>query len=137
MQEHEQWLIIAQEDLVAAKVLLANEILRPLMYHCQQCAENALKGYLVCQRQPIAKTHDLTRLLELCLKFDTSFKTLYESTKHLNPFSTKLRYPTEYDIPDLADATEAIKNARRILTFVTKKINAPPTGQINIFKTDS
>jgi len=134
MQEHERWLNIAIEDLNMAKLALTKELFSPLTYHCQQTAEKALKAYLIYNKQAVIKTHDLTQLLELCIKQDLNFKKLYEQSKQLNPFSSKFRYPTEYDIPDNADAKLAIKHAKYILTFVIKKISEPDTGQVNIFK---
>ena len=133
MQEHEKWLRIAKEDLLAAKGLVKLELFSAVVYHCQQAAEKALKGYLVYKDQEITKTHDLLKLLESCLTFDTNFRQLYEATKLLNPFSSKFRYPSEFDIPDLADAELAIKHAQSIMAFVVKKISEPETGQTNMF----
>lgn len=127
MQKHEDWLRIAKEDLLAAKALVKIELFSAVTYHCQQSAEKSLKGYLVLKEQAAIKTHDLTKLLELCLKFDVNFKKLYEATKQLNPFSTKFRYPTEFEIPDLADAELAINHAQSIMRFVLKKISEPAT----------
>ncbi len=134
MQEHEGWLRIAKEDLLMAKLGLANELFSHVTYNCQQCAEKALKGYLVFKRYPaIIKTHDLLKLLELCMSFDQEFQKKFDAADYINPFSTKFRYPTEYDLPDFAEAELAIKHARSIFKFVLKKISEPETGQTQIF----
>lgn len=133
MQEHEKWLKIVHEDLTAAKALIKIELFSTVTYHCQQAAEKSLKAYLVFKKHPVIKTHDLVQLLELCMKFSNDFKMIYEPTKLLNPFSSKSRYPTEYDIPDLADSKLAIKHMQSIVNFVLKKIAAPEMGQTNIF----
>jgi HEPN domain-containing protein len=134
MQEHKRWLEIAQVDIISARVLLKNELFTPVVFHCQQASEKVLKAYLAFKKFEILKTHDLVKLLVLCMKFDKTFETLREAAVWLNPFASKFRYPTEYDIPDLADAKFAIKHAQGIMNFVIKKIDELQTGQANIFK---
>jgi HEPN domain-containing protein len=133
MQEHEKWLRIAREDLLAAKGLLKLELFSAVAYHCQQSAEKSLKAYLVFKKYPVIKTHDLIKLLELCMTFDLDFRNKFDAADYINPFSSKFRYPTEFDIPDFAEAQFAIKHAQSIMTFVVKKIVEPETGQTSIF----
>lgn len=96
-------------------------------------AEKALKGYLAFKNQPIQKIHDLTKLLEICQKFDQGFDKFRESVSLLSPFATKFRYPSEFDLPNIKDAELAIQHAESILTFVSRKLSEPETGQKNIF----
>jgi HEPN domain-containing protein len=131
--EHEKWIRIAQEDLRMAKLALPQELFSPLTYHCQQAAEKALKGYHVFKKQPVMKTHDLAKLLETCLQFDKNFEKLRQAAMELNPYSSKFRYPTEFEIPDQEDAELAIKHAEAILRFVVRKLSEPDTGQVTIF----
>ena len=133
MLEHDKWLQIAKEDLKVAQIIIHEELYGSVTYHCQQSAEKSLKGFLVFKMQPVLKTHDLTKLLELCMQFDYNFKKLYESIHYINPFSSKFRYPSEYDIPSLENAKNAIKHSKKILNFVIKKILAPQTNQRNLF----
>lgn len=136
MREHERWLRTATDDLKLAKVGLSLELFEPSIYHCQQAAEKALKSYLIFKRQAIVKTHDLIQLLECCLGFDKDFEKLYQATKKLNPFSTKFRYPTEYDILEASELEFAIKNAESVLKFVSKKIAHPESAQTTIYRND-
>lgn len=129
MQEHEDWLRIAKDDFLAAKGLIKLELFSAVAYHCQQSAEKSLKAYLVFKKHQALKTHDLIKLLELCMTFDRDFKKKFDAADYINPFSSKFRYPTEYDIPNLAEAEFAIKHAQSILRFVLKKISEPGTGQ--------
>jgi HEPN domain-containing protein len=135
MHAHEKWLNIAKEDLAVAKLLASQEFPAPAAYHSQQSAEKALKGFLIYKKQFIMKTHDLTQLLELCLKFDTRFAQLSIAAKYLTIFSSKFRYPTEFDLPNQDDALLAIKHAQIILRFVLKKTRSQETGQTIIFET--
>lgn len=94
MQEHEQWLRIVEEDLLAAKTLLKVELFSGVVYHCHQAAEKSLKAYLIKQKHQVLKSHDLIKLLELCMSSKQEFKKVFEAALYLNPFSSKFRYPT-------------------------------------------
>lgn len=132
MQEHEKWLSIDKEDLAVAKLAIASEYFSSATYHCQQCAEKTLKGYLSFKGEPITKTHDLIKSLEQCMQFDQDFQKLYQAARELNPFATKFRYPTEFDIPDLNKVNQTIKQAESIMKFVIKKISDPAADQMNL-----
>jgi len=133
MQEHERWLGIVDQDLKSAKLLLKGEIFSTAVYHCQQAAEKALKAYLAFKNNKITKTHDLTKLVESCSQFDIKFEKLYSDAEHLKPFATKFRYPTEFDIPDVQDTENAVKQAQKIVNFVRKKIAESGTDQKELF----
>ena len=133
MQEHEKWLNIAKYDLKVAKGLQSLEFFTAVVYHCQQAAEKALKGYLVFKGREVTKTHDLIKLLDLCILLDGEFIKKGDAASFLNPLSTKFRYPSDFIIPDCEDADITIKHASSIIRFVIKKIAEPDTGQKNIF----
>jgi len=133
MQEHERWLKIVEDDLKSAKALLKVEVFSTAAYHCQQAAEKALKAYIVFKNGEAMKIHDLMKLVKSCCSFDKEFEKLYKDAGLLNPFSTKFRYPTEFDIPDYEDTKEAITQAQKIVNFVLKKISEPETGQQELF----
>lgn len=137
MHEHERWLEIVREDLAAAKGLLKLGLFSTVVYHCQQAAEKTFKAYLVFKEQPILKTHDLIKLLESCIKIDSGFQKQLEAASYINPFASRFRYPTEFDIPDLDEAKLAIKHAESIMRFVVKRIAEPETGQADIFDSNS
>jgi len=70
-----QWLVKARHDIESANVLAAHpHLLRDTaVYHCQQAAEKALKGYLTWVDSPFQKIHDLTALLAQCSRHDAAF----------------------------------------------------------------
>lgn len=122
MLEYEKWMAKAYEDLKAARVLHQNELFTSATYHCQQATEKALKGYLFFNRQELLKTHDLVKLCALCEALDSDFQKLTDTCELLNPFATKFRYPSEFDLPDDTETKEMIKQSRKIVDFVNKKI---------------
>lgn len=52
--------------------------------------------------------------------------------KVLNPFATKFRYPSEFDIPDQLETKLAIEQAQFVINFVLKKISEVTIGQLEI-----
>jgi HEPN domain-containing protein len=92
MRVHEHWYTIALEDLDSAKHLLSQTFMTTL-FHIQQCAEKALKSYLVLKKGSVKKTHDLVQLVNSCMEIDQSFEELRPLAIELNPYETLGRYP--------------------------------------------
>lgn len=124
MKPYEEWLLKADHDLKSAELLVKNsELLDTSIYHTQQCAEKALKAFLVYHEQEIEKTHHLKIILERCILIDESFTGLTEHAIFLTPFATGFRYPDDWMMPDLADVEQAILSAGEIYSFIKEKIN--------------
>jgi len=72
------WVAKAQRDLASAFRLLEGDqpYLDTAVYHCQQAAEKALKGFLAAQDQPLLRVHDLVLLIDECTCLDESFGQL-------------------------------------------------------------
>jgi HEPN domain-containing protein len=73
-----------------------------ICFHCQQAVEKWLKGYLVsvCDEEP-PYTHDLTRLMKLCLAYDSRFEALDLACQVLSQYGVVPRYPDEYEVTEL------------------------------------
>ena len=72
------WLTRASHDLQAARTLEAAEepLLDTAIYHCQQAAEKAIKGWLQLQDKPFPKTHGIEELVAQAAKLHGDFKQL-------------------------------------------------------------
>jgi len=125
MTSVEAWIYKSKNDLKSALKLLEGDdpIMDTAIYHTQQCAEKALKGYLAFKLQPLKKTHDIELLVETCSLLDNDFEALYDYSENLTPYATAFRYPDVYLEPDYDEVYEAIDMARKILEFVEEKIN--------------
>jgi len=125
MTSIEAWIYKANNDLKSALKLLEGDdpIMDTAIYHTQQCAEKALKGYLAFKREPLKKTHDIELLVEICCALDSEFEKLYEYSENLTPYATAFRYPDIYLEPDYDEVHEAIGMAREILKFVESKMS--------------
>lgn len=123
MQKHEHWLLIAQEDLDSAKHLFAVPLMTGL-FHVQQCAEKALKAYLMFKKGTVIKTHDLVRLVNVCMEFDTNFETLRLFAAVLTPYETAGRYPeTSFEKPSMEEIKELIGQSEFVFNFVTQRLD--------------
>lgn len=122
------WLIKAHSDLRSARALVAlpDPATDTAIYHCQQSAEKALKGYLALRDRPLERTHDLERLLELAAALDPAFAPLETQADLLNPYATAFRYPGMMSVlfPSVAEVNTAIEHAQAIYDFVLKQVPA-------------
>jgi HEPN domain-containing protein len=126
MNLHENWLVKAKNDLKSAKKLMKGKdiIKDTAIYHCQQCAEKALKAFLLYNKKPLKKTHDLELLVDLCIEIDKDFDEIYDLAVTLVPYSTLFRYPDELIEPDQEDVYDAIDKAERIYSIVKEKVES-------------
>ena len=114
------WLRKALHDLAAARMLGASDpsLLDIAMYHCQQAAEKALKGFLVYWDQEVARTHDIGLLLKHAMKIELVFDTWKDAADRLTPLATMYRYPASGDEPSREDFQEAVDDAETIVRQV-------------------
>jgi len=62
-QTTKDWLMAAEDDLLAAKKLSSESRLTNVVaFHCQQCLEKCFKAVIEEQGYPSIKSHDLIRL---------------------------------------------------------------------------
>jgi HEPN domain-containing protein len=90
-------------------------------YHCQQCAEKALKSFLVANDIDPPKIHNLRRLCALCKDIDGEFSVLESDCEWLNPLSASVRCPNEL-VPDKIMAKTAIERTQKFYDFCIAKI---------------
>lgn len=123
MRVHEHWHSIALEDLDSAKYL-SLRLFMTTLFHVQQCAEKALKSYLVLKKGSIKKTHDLVQLVNLCMEINQSFEVLRPLAIELNPYEVLGRYP-DSNFKKLNQETlqKLIERSESIFNFVTNHIN--------------
>ncbi len=79
-----------------------------LLYYTEQCAEKALKGYCVYRLQPLIKTHDLEKILNICIGLDNTFQELDLFATSLNGLDVRFRYPDGEFEPEAYEVAEAI-----------------------------
>jgi HEPN domain-containing protein len=66
-----------------------------------------LKGYAVYKLQPLIKTHDLEKILNICINLDGNFQQLDLLATSLNGLDVRFRYPDIEFEPDEAEVISA------------------------------
>ncbi len=124
IKEAQRWVMTAQEDIEAAKILFEKEKYAHCCFHCQQAAEKAVKAiYYLFEEQPWSQS-----VLELLFEFEkaTDMKIpaeIKEEAALLDKFYIPTRYPD--GLPALTpsqaftkkEAVSALNSADKILNF--------------------
>lgn len=122
----QSWLIKAQHDVAAARKLSTgpDPYLDTAIYHCQQAAEKAVKGFLVFHDQEFEKTHNIQFLITLAIPFEAEFSSWLEVAERLTPYAGMFRYPGKRLEPDRAEFEQALQEAESLYDFVLSSLPA-------------
>lgn len=90
----QSWLKKAQRDLLAAQKL-AKDLPDIAIYHCQQGAEKALKGFLILHDQDSGDTHNINSLVQAAARIRPEFRTELKEAAYLSQYNQTYRYPRE------------------------------------------
>lgn len=109
----------------AAKItyLYIPEYLDTVTFHCQQAVEKYLKAYLIFQSASFRFSHDLIYLLELITQNDPDFKNYFDTVSELQGYAVEIRYPNETIYLSNEKVENAMRIARNVRDFVTRKMN--------------
>ncbi len=93
------WLAKAHMDLKAAahEMTAVPPFTADVLFHAQQAAEKAMKGFLAWHDAPFRKTHDLAEIGRQCAGIDPSLESLLIRAASLTRYAWKFRYPAYYD----------------------------------------
>lgn len=97
------WLERAECDLDSARILKDhNGDNCNAAFHCQQCIEKALKGYLLYMTGRHTDGHSLTYLCRQACHHDRKFDEWLDESASLNRYYIETRYPTDmgFDVED-------------------------------------
>jgi HEPN domain-containing protein len=124
VEDTKAWLTKAKSDLEAAvhNLTASPPLLGDLVFHCQQAAEKAMKGFLAWHDVPFRKSHDLEEIGEACLSIDTSLKDLVDQAVPLTEYAWKFRYPGEVEEPTQTEAQEALALARQVYEAILARL---------------
>jgi HEPN domain-containing protein len=119
------WIVKAQHDLLAAQKLSSDLDLYSdiAIYHCQQSAEKAIKGFLILHDQAFPRTHDLRLLIQLSIVINPNFQDYQTAAEILTPYATAFRYPSDIMQPTTEELQEAIEKASEIFNFITSLLS--------------
>ena len=120
----DDWLRHSQNNLIVARHSFYD--LHPKQteiscYLCQQCAETALKAYLVYLDIEPPRTHNLVDLCNLCIEKDSDYSAIKEYCARLTPYGVETRYPNELAVDDKI-TEQAVVMAQKVYNFCLSKI---------------
>jgi HEPN domain-containing protein len=122
--ETRAWFAKASNDLRAAEALTATSppLFDEALFHCQQAAEKALKGFLTSNGCTFRKTHSLEEIGGQCLAIDPSLRTVIDQAVPLGEYAWKFRYPggPPQAAPD--EVAEALANARGVFEAAVSRL---------------
>jgi len=124
INEAQRWFEYAQNDFEAATIL-SNQ-LKPkfeiVCYHCQQCAEKMLKGYIAFIGSKLQKVHDLVVLCEYCSTSDPTFEKILTHCSDLTIYSSEVRYPNVLEI-ESSHMQKAMEDTVLIREFILNNLS--------------
>ena len=120
-----QWILKAERDLKIAKpeIKTGNPATDMVCFHMQQRAEKYLKTYLIFNGVETRKTHNLTLILEQCIRIDGEFQFLQKKqADKLTDYAIDTRYPADFFLPSVEETLQAINLAEEVKSFVLEKL---------------
>ncbi len=119
-----EWLRLAKEDLANAAHDLAAvpPFLRSALFHCQQAAEKALKGFLTWRDIRFRKVHDLDVIGKQCVEADASLAELVDRVASLSVHAARFRYPGAPWEPTAQEARASYELAKEALEAVLNRL---------------
>ncbi len=124
LAETRSWFLKASRDLDAGEFELTapSPFTEHAVFHAQQAAEKALKGFLVWHGVPFRKTHSLEELGAQCEAVDGGLRPAIDKAVPLTKYASEYRYPGEPETPPLEEATAALALAREVYDAVVARL---------------
>ncbi len=117
--EVRSWLALAALDLEVAVRLAQDPGFAPVaLFHCQQAAEKAIKGFLTWHGTRFGRTHDLDMLGSLARPLAEGLEPVLDRAVELTPYAWLYRYPPDSPTPLEGEAHQAIEAAGELLASI-------------------
>lgn len=126
--QSKRWLEFAEEDLKMAELAFGEGLWNQACFHCQQCAEKALKAILCRHGHSIPRTHKLADLVFLI--GEGALLDLADDLRSMDRFYIPTRYPDAVPgslpggLPCRKDAEEALSLASRLIKVAKDNVMA-------------
>jgi HEPN domain-containing protein len=125
-QDTRAWLDLAARDLRRVEILLTATPpdIEGSLFHSQQAAEKALKGFLTWHDVRFRRVHDLDEIGRQCVDLDSTLTEMVGSTRMLSGYASRFRYPGAAYQPTPKDADAAAAVAREVFQTVLNRLPA-------------
>jgi HEPN domain-containing protein len=121
-EETKQWLVYAEENLEAAKVLLESELYNPCLHNIQQSIEKSLKSLFVEKVIPFKKTHNIMELKIVLAQNGIGLDLTEDECDFLDSIYLPTKYPIGSALPLFYPDKEICKNSILIAERVLKEV---------------
>jgi HEPN domain-containing protein len=120
VSETRTWFIKAAHDIRMAELALRDDpaMTDQAVYHAQQAAEKAMKGFLTWNERIFRKTHNLVELGEACADLLPQIEPRLRRAAGLSDYAWQYRYPGDLDEPNEEEAEDALNLARETMTTI-------------------
>jgi HEPN domain-containing protein len=102
------------------------------LFHSQQAAEEALKGFLTWHDIAFRQVHELGEIGKQCLQADPTLSDLLQRTNSLTKYAVRFRYPGAPYEPALEEAQAAHALAQEVFEAIMfrlrEKVKPQETG---------
>lgn len=129
-EEAKRWFLQAKDEFMDAEDLRIRKRFYLALFHFQQAAEKALKGYLysVIPSEEVFFTHSIYELIQMASEQDSDFKNIIDAGR-LDEYYIPTRYPNGLpgSIPsrfynDPKEAEEAMSLAKKVIELIGVKL---------------
>lgn len=120
-----KWRGKAENDWLAVRLLCENS---PCPYdvvcfHCQQYVEKLIKGVLTLHGVEAPHTHDLRRLVRLCLSTAPDLESLIDIADQLTFHGVESRYPDDAEPITEKHMRDAIRHAKVFAQILSPQLD--------------
>lgn len=126
------WLNNAQEDIIAAEIIVSNSRCYKLAsFHCQQTLEKALKGFILFKENRLVDGHNLLWLCKQAMKIDKDFTEFLDECALLNHCYIETRYPSDlfFEVTE-QQANSFFLSAKAVFNEICNKIYVEYTNPV-------
>ncbi len=119
------WLDNAQEDIIAAQMLITNQRCYKLAaFHCQQTLEKVFKAYVLFKSKKLLDGHNLLWLCRQAMKIDKSFVDFMDESALINHYYIESRYPSDF-LQEISDGqmNKIISSTTEVFDIICNKID--------------
>lgn len=111
----QEWFEQALSDYQYAVIgLKENQVFPQIAFLSQQVAEKFLKGFLILHAIEPPRIHDLTKLLDECVKVKPELEGLRDACESLTGFYIEVRYPPDIPQYSKTEIQEAFDHATQV-----------------------